>query len=87
MALGVCAEGLIRLFFVFIAFGIQNIGWGIIILLLLWFLFWIFSKFGLGVVQTALVLLVIFFVFFFATAWFTGAPLCEFANEVSLLLV
>ena len=87
MALGVCAEGLIRLFFVFIAFGLKHFGWSITILLVLLFLFWIFGKLGLGVVQTALVLIVIFFVFFFATAWYTGAPLCEFANEVSLLLV
>ncbi|MDP3727901.1 MAG: hypothetical protein Q8R18_00460 [bacterium] len=87
MALGVCAEGLIRLFFVFIAFGINNIGWGITILFVLFLIFWLFGKFGLGIFTSAAILLIVFFIFFFATAWYTGAPLCEFANEVSLLFV
>ncbi len=87
MALGVCAEGLIRLFAVFLSFNLKHIGWGITILLVLWVWFYFFGKMGLGMLSTAGILFVTFLVFFFGTAYLTGAPLCEFANEVSLLFV
>ncbi len=87
MVLGDCAEGLIRLFFVFVKFGINHIGWGITFLIALWLVFWIFNKFGIAFVPAALAIVVIFLVFFFGTAYLTGAPLCEFSNEVSQLLV
>mgnify|MGYP001560799354 CR=1 FL=1 len=87
MALGVCAEGLIRLFAVFLAFSFRHIGWGITILLVLWLWFYFFGKMGMGFLSSAAILLVTFLVFFFGAAYMTGAPLCEFANEVSLLLV
>ena len=87
MALGECAEGLIRLFFVFLAFCLDHIGWALTFLIILFILFWIFGKFGLGAVQSILILLVIFFLFFFAAAWYTGAPLCQFADELSQWLV
>ncbi len=85
--MGVCAEGLIRLFAVFLAFTINHIGWGITILLVLWILFYFFGKMGLGIFTTAAILFVTFLIFFFGTAYLTGAPLCEFANEISLMLV
>ena len=87
MALGTCAEGFVRLFAVFLSFLWNHWDWAISIFFVLWLVFFIMGKFGLGIVQTALVLLVIFFVFFFATAYLTDAPLCAFANELSQLLV
>ena len=87
MALGECAEGLIRLFFIFVKFSLDHLGWGITFLIALWFLFWVLSKFGVSFLPAAVAIIVIFLVFFFATAWYTGAPLCQFADEVSQLLV
>ncbi|HIH15661.1 MAG TPA: hypothetical protein HA360_01320 [Nanoarchaeota archaeon] len=87
MALPICVEGLLRLLFVFIAFGIRHIGWGITIVFVLFFIFWLFGKFGMGILSTAAILFITFLVFFFATAYITGAPLCEFANEASLFFI
>lgn len=87
MVLADCATGLLRLFFVLIKFGIDHIGWAITFVIALWLLLWFFQKFGVGYFQSVIILFVIFLVFFFATAWYTGAPLCQFADEVSLMFV
>ena len=87
MALGDCAEGFIRLFFVFIAFLFNHLGWAITSLLALGLIFWFLRKFRIGSLQMLVLLLILFFVFFLAAAYFTGAPVCEFANELSQVLV
>lgn len=87
MALADCATGFVRLFFIAVKFGINHLGWLVLFFIGLAIIFWIFKAFGIAYVPAALAILIIFLVFFFGAAYLTGAPLCEFADQVSQMLV
>ncbi len=87
MVLGDCTEGFIRLFFVFIAFCFNHLGWGITFFFAFVILLWFLQRFGLGYLQIGILVIVLFFLSFGVAAYYFDVPFCAFTNEVSQLLV
>lgn len=99
MALNPCIEAFVRLFFIAVKFGINNLGWAITALLIFFVYFWlvyhfvtlIAKRFGIKIFVEALApfiaIILALVIPFIITAWLTGAPVCEAANIISEWLV
>lgn len=99
MALNLCIEAIVRLFFVIIKFGFDHWGWTIIFIIFTYFFIKILGALGIRALKLGVIQYIIFFPIlfllmfgalilgFYIASWWSGIDTCSLVDSFSLWFV